>query len=132
MKSVPQVLICLILGAFCGCALPRQAEAENVPVPKPKAADRGQVAPALDMEIRRVNGIMEAHLANNTRREVGVLVGNNRLRLKPGQVGSLAVPKVEKLQICEFVDDGNGMKSRIFVETMISPKVGNRRFLAPK
>lgn len=132
MRKVLLVLICLTLGVFSGCTLPQQAEAAVVPDPMPKAADQGQVAPALDMEKRRVNGKMEAHFTNNTRREVGVLVGSNMLRLKPGQVGSLPVPKFEKLLICDFVDDGNGMQARMFCETMISPKVGKGRYLPPK
>jgi hypothetical protein len=132
MRKMPQILLCLTLGAFSGCEQPQQVEATVVPAPKPKVADQGQVAPSLEMEIRRVNGMMEAHFTNNTRREVGVLVGNSRLRLKPGQAGKLPVLKNEKLLICYFVDDGNGAKPRMFLESVISPKDGKRRYLLPK
>ena len=131
MRKLLRIFICLTLGGFGGCMEVKKAAGGAAPAPKPKVADQRQVAPALEMEIRGVNGMMEAHFANNARREVGVLVGNNMLRLKPGQAGKLPVPKHERLRIYDFVDDGNGTQARIWFETTIFPKAAKRRFVTP-
>lgn len=128
MKKWPQMIICLALAGFGGCMGPQQAAGGVAPAPKPEVAEKERLAPALELEVRGVNGIMEAHFKNNTRKEVGVMLGNVRMKLKPDQAGKLPVAKVEKLQVFDFVD---GVGARIRFETMLSPMAGRRRFLAP-
>ena len=120
---------------LCGFALlvgavPGQVVAP--PAPQQNVGNEQKVALALVMEIREVNGRMEARFTNNTPDEVGVVLGKRGLRLKPGKSGTLAVPKVEELKIYDFGEEGKERKPRLRVAAMIAPQVGERQFLGPK
>ena len=120
---------------ICGSALLAESVSGQVvapPAPQQNAAKKKKVAPSLAMDIRNVNGKLEAQFTNNTPNEVGVALGKKVLRLKSGKSGSLAVPIVENLKIYDFERDGKGLKPRLRVSTMIAPQVGKRQFLSPK
>lgn len=91
-----------------------------------------KVPPVLAMEIHEVAGGMEAEFTNHTTAEVGVKVGKQLIKLKPGESAGFPIQKQEKLNIYEKFRKQGKNEWRHRAVTFIFPRAGKAEFLRPR
>jgi len=102
------------------------------PAVQKNAVNQQNKPKSLVVDIQLVKGKKTARFTNNTKNKHGVLLGDKKLLLKPGDSSSLLMPKAEKLKIYDFVKDGKKMKSRMRFMTILLPRIGNFELFKPK
>lgn len=124
--STAFALFSLVEPASAQAIAPQNNAPQKIAPPKKAVPD----PPVLALEIQQVNGRLEAQFTNNTMSIVGILLGKQKLLLKPGKIGTLPLLKREVLKI--YQRNQNEEKFQIKHMAQLPLRIRKAQFLAPR